>query len=218
MRIKKPASAERNGSQHRALNQLDQVSQLRHGRLQRALAALAERERVWAAAMARQQQDEQLLAEQKAQWRQRWQAWREQGGALAVAARLRGQRDDLQAVAELLAQRHAALLQRQAQLARERADWTHRWLAAQALDSELTRRGAQLQRQADAATERRQDEDALQARNTSSTSSSGISSTRRCAPGLRSGIGLAADLALAATGGSGALGQAAGEQVGTCSA
>lgn len=144
-----------------ALQRLGEVSRVRHLRLMRLRAALAEREREWAAAMARQQQDQDLLNAQRADAALRWKAWRDGGGTLAEAARLRDDRELLNEVAALLAQRRQALTQRRQMLDDDLAAWARRWQAARVFDDTLDGRRAGLQALGEVAAERRRDEEAL---------------------------------------------------------
>lgn len=144
-----------------ALRQLGTVSQLRQLRLRREREALAARERTLADALLRQQQDEQLLLAQHQACRQRWLDWRAQGGALATALRWRAEREQLAELAALLAQRRAALQQRQQQLAGALAQWALRWQAAMCLDDDLATRRLAVRRAHEAAAERLRDEEAL---------------------------------------------------------
>lgn len=144
-----------------ALRRLGEVSRVRHLRLMRLRAALAGREREWDAAMLRQQQDRTLLDEQRAAASLRWKSWRDGGGTLAEAARLRDDRELLNEVAGLLAQRHGALMRSRQALDDDLAAWTCRWQAAQVFDGTLAGRRAGLRALGEVAAERQRDEEAL---------------------------------------------------------
>ncbi len=165
-----------------ALRQLGTVSQLRQLRLHREREALAARELALAGALRRQDEDEQLLAAQRAACRQRWLDWRTQGGTLAAALTWRAEREQLAEVAALLAQRRAALAQRQQQLAQARAQWARRWQAAMHLDDALSARRLTLRRVDEAAAERLRDEDALLCRPLAGAAA------RAAAPGAAGGL------------------------------
>jgi hypothetical protein len=144
-----------------SLKQLDAVSQARQATLQNERLALAQRERALAHATAVQDLDEALLAQQRAVWTGRWREWAALGGALRVATSLRADKALLASMADLLAQRRAALRRQQAQLNEELRAWAQRWRGAQALAQSLLARKRALHVAVDRASERQRDEESL---------------------------------------------------------
>jgi hypothetical protein len=144
-----------------SLQQLGAVSQARQIRLGTERRALAERERLLAQAMASQNLDESLLAEQRALCANRWQVWARSGGALREAVSLRDDQALLKDMAALLARRRAVLDAQSEHLAEDLRAWVRRWQAVQALEESTADRGRALQVSLERAVERQRDEDAV---------------------------------------------------------
>jgi hypothetical protein len=147
-----------------SLQQLAAVAQARHIRLRSERAVLSERERALAQALANQETDEAVLAEQRSRWSGRWQAWIHAGGELREGTSLRNDRDLLRDMAALVQSRREALQAQCDRLVRDLAAWTQRWCGAEALDDSLAARGQVLRVSLERATERQRDEDALMSR------------------------------------------------------
>ncbi len=147
--------------EQKSIQQLTLVSRARQLRLQTERAALAERERAMQQAWDAQRLDEDLLAQQQAQWGGAWQAWAQSGGALCHAVALRRDKELLVDMAALVARKRAELQVNADCLAQHIRGWAGRWLAAQAFEESLVERRRVLRTSLERATERQRDEETL---------------------------------------------------------
>lgn len=165
--------------EHTSIRQLTSVSKARQTRLKTERDALTERERAMAQAWESQHLDEDLLAQQRAQWAGAWQAWAQSGGALRHAVALRRDKELLVDMAALVARRRAELQAKADRLAADISAWAGRWHAAQAFEESLVERGRVLRTSLERATERQRDEETLMTLTTASPSGAPASPTQR---------------------------------------
>jgi hypothetical protein len=144
-----------------SIKQLTSVSKARQIRLQTEREALAERERAMEQAWEAQRLDEDLLAQQRAQWVTAWQAWAQTGGALRHAVALRRDKELLVDMAALVARKRAELQAKADRLAEDISAWAKRWHAAQEFEDSLDERARVLRTSLERASERQRDEESL---------------------------------------------------------
>ncbi len=165
--------------EHTSIKQLTSVSKARQIRLKTERDALIERERAMAKAWESQRLDEDLLAQQRAQWAGAWQAWAQAGGALRDAVALRRDKELIADMNALVTRRRAELQVEEDCLAADISAWAGRWYAAQAIDESLVERGRVLRTSLERATERQRDEETLMTLTTTITSGLSASPTQR---------------------------------------
>ena len=153
-----------------SIKQLKWVSRARQIRLQTERNALAERERDMVQAWESQRLDEDLLAQQRAQWTNAWQAWAQTGGALRHAVALRRDKELLEDMAAMVARRRTELQVKADRLTADISAWAGRWHAAQEFEESLVERGRVLLTSLERATERQRDEETLMTLTTTSHS------------------------------------------------
>jgi hypothetical protein len=162
-----------------SLQQLAAISQSRQIRLKAERQLLGERERELEQAAQAHRMDEELLAQQRAQWTLEWQAWAEAGGALSDALALGRDKVLLVEMAALLDHRRAELQVRADRLTADIRAWSQRWHAAKEFEETLAERGRVLRMSLERASERQRDEESLMAL----ASSVGSSATKTVAIG-----------------------------------
>ncbi|XVJ69176.1 MAG: hypothetical protein HEQ39_05625 [Rhizobacter sp.] len=153
-----------------SIKQLTSVSQARQIRLQTEREALAERERVMEQAWENQRLDEDLLAQQRAQWVNARQAWAQNGGAVRHAIALRRDKELLVDMAALVARRRAGLQVKADRLNEDISAWAKRWHSAQEFEESLEERARVLRTSLERASERQRDEESLMALTTATYS------------------------------------------------
>ena len=144
-----------------SLQQLTAVSESRQTRLKTERQVLTERERSLEQAMQAQRLDEELLAQQRAQWAGAWNAWARSGGAMRHAVALRRDKELLVDMAALLARRRAELQLKLDRLAADISAWAKRWHAAREFEESLAERARVLRVSLERASERQRDEESL---------------------------------------------------------
>ena len=162
-----------------SIKQLTSVSQARQIRLQTEREALAERERAMEQAWQTQRLDEDLLAQQRAQWVTARQAWAHSGGAVRHAIALRRDKELLTDMAALVARRRAELQVKADRLAEDISAWAKRWHSAQEFEESLEERARVLRTSLDRASERQRDEESLMVLATASYSGANPSRSQR---------------------------------------
>jgi hypothetical protein len=158
-----------------SIHQLTSVSQARQVRLQTEREALAERERAMQEAWDSQRLDEDLLAQQRAQWVNARQAWAQKGGAVRDAIALRRDKELLVDMTALVARRRAELQVKSDRLADDIKAWAKRWHAAQEFEESLEERARALRTSLERASERQRDEESLMVLATATYSGAGLS-------------------------------------------
>jgi hypothetical protein len=144
-----------------SIKQLTSVSQARQIRLQTEREALAERERAMEQAWESQRLDEDLLAQQRAQWVAARHAWAQNGGAVRHAIALRRDKELLVDMAALVARKRAELQVKADRLSEDISAWAKRWHSAQEFEVSLEERARVLRTSLERATERLRDEESL---------------------------------------------------------
>jgi hypothetical protein len=162
-----------------SVKQLKSVSQARQIRLQTERVALTERERALEQAWEAQRLDEDLLAQQRAQWVTAWQAWAQTGGALRHAVALRRDKELLVDMATLVARKRAELQVKADRLAEDISAWAKRWHAAQEFEESLEERARVLRTSLNRASERQRDEESLMVLTTTTYSGTSPSRSQR---------------------------------------
>jgi hypothetical protein len=144
-----------------SIQQLTSVSHARQIRLKTEREALADQESVMTQAWEVQRLDEDLLAQQRAQWVSAWQAWAQTGGALRHAVALRRDKELLVDMTAMVARRRAELQVKADRWADDISAGAKRWHSAQEFEESLEERSRVLRTSLECASERTRDEESL---------------------------------------------------------